>query len=68
MRRESNAEDLMSYESITVEPVSPHIGAEIGNIDLTQPLSNTQVEELHRAFAQHQVIFSAIRESRSTIR
>ncbi|MFZ0838319.1 MAG: TauD/TfdA family dioxygenase, partial [Xanthobacteraceae bacterium] len=47
----------MNYETITVEPVSPHIGAEIGNVDLTRPLSNKQVEELHRAFIQHQVIF-----------
>ena len=29
----------MSDEAITVEPVSPHIGAEIGNVDLTKPLS-----------------------------
>ena len=47
----------MIYESITVEPVSPHIGAEIGNIDLTKPLPNNQVEELHKAFIQYQVIF-----------
>src|ERR1700683_3543542 len=47
----------MSYESITVEPVSPHIGAKIGNIDLTKPLPNKQVEELHQAFTQYQVIF-----------
>jgi taurine dioxygenase len=47
----------MSYEAIKVQPISPHIGAEIGNIDLTKPLSNNQVEELHRAFIQYQVIF-----------
>ena len=47
----------MSYESITVAPSSPHIGAEIGNVDLTKPLPNKQVEELHRAFTQYQVIF-----------
>src|ERR1700744_1292905 len=47
----------MSYDAITVRPVSPHIGAEIGNIDLTRPLPNNQVEELHRAFIQYQVIF-----------
>ena len=48
---------MSSYETITVTPVSPHIGAEIGNIDLTRELSNQQVDELHRAFAQFQVIF-----------
>ena len=47
----------MEYEAITVEPLSPHIGAEIGNIDLTKPLPNKQVEELHQAFIQYQVIF-----------
>jgi hypothetical protein len=39
----------MWHESITVTPMSPNIGAEIGNIDLTQPLSNRQVQELHQA-------------------
>lgn len=47
----------MSYETITVTPVSPHIGAEIGNVDLTKPLPNKQVEELHQAFTEFQVIF-----------
>jgi len=47
----------MKYESIQVTPVTPHIGAEIGNIDLTKPLSNREVEELHQAFTEHQVIF-----------
>jgi len=28
---------------LRVEPVSPHIGAEIGNVDLTKPLANKQV-------------------------
>jgi taurine dioxygenase len=47
----------MSYQAITVAPASPHIGAEIGNIDLTKPLSNQEVSELHQAFTQHLVIF-----------
>jgi taurine dioxygenase len=47
----------MEFQEITVTPSSPHIGAEIGNIDLTRPLSNRQVEELHAAFAKHLVIF-----------
>ena len=53
----SDTSNAAAYESITVQPVSPHIGAEIGNIDLTRPLPNNQVEELHRAFIQYQVIF-----------
>ena len=43
--------------SFTVKKLSPHIGAEIGNIDLTKPLSDEQVEDLHRAFAQNCVLF-----------
>lgn len=48
---------LPSYETITVTPVSPHIGAEIGNIDLTKPLSDLQVKELKDAFHRYLVIF-----------
>jgi taurine dioxygenase len=47
----------MTYQTLTVEPLTPHIGAEIGNIDLTKPLSNHQVDELHQAFAEFGVIF-----------
>jgi taurine dioxygenase len=47
----------VEYQSITATPVSPHIGAEIGNIDLTRPLSDRQVSELRDAFARFQVIF-----------
>src|SRR5437867_329534 len=46
-----------AYETITATPASPHIGAEIGPIDLTKPLTNKEVEELHDAFARYQVIF-----------
>ena len=38
----------MTYQAISVTPCSPHIGAEIGDVDLTKPLSNQQVAELHR--------------------
>jgi taurine dioxygenase len=47
----------MSYSAISVTPISPKIGAEIGNIDLTKPLSRVEVEELHKAFTEHLVIF-----------
>ncbi|MDB5967029.1 MAG: taurine dioxygenase [Polaromonas sp.] len=47
----------MTYQHITVTPLSPNIGAEIGNIDLTAPLSPDVVEELKRAFLESQVIF-----------
>ena len=45
------------YKTITVTPSSPHIGAEIGNIDLTKPLSPEQIAEVKDAFTRHLVIF-----------
>jgi taurine dioxygenase len=50
-------EIMRSYETITVEPSSPHVGAEIGNIDLRETLSNRQVDEVHQALLDHGVIF-----------
>ncbi len=47
----------MHYEHITATPLSPHIGAEIGNIDLTRPLSDRQIAEVQHAFLRYQVIF-----------
>lgn len=46
-----------AYETITVEPLTRHIGAQIGGIDLTQPLSTQQVADVRRALLAHQVIF-----------
>ncbi len=47
----------MSYETITVTPLSPVIGGEISGIDLTKPLANQQVHELHQALADYVAIF-----------
>jgi taurine dioxygenase len=47
----------MGYETIRVTRLSPHLGAEIGDIDLTQPLSNRQVHDLHEALTENLVIF-----------
>src|SRR6516162_5648938 len=47
----------MGYESISVTPVTPRIGAYVEGVTLAKPLSNRQVEELHQALAQHQVLF-----------
>lgn len=47
----------MDFETITVMPSTPHIGAEIANIDLTNPLSNRQVQEVHEALLKFGVIF-----------
>ena len=45
------------YRAITVKRCSPTIGAEIGNIDLTRPLSDLELAELKRAFCENLVIF-----------
>jgi taurine dioxygenase len=47
----------MSYHTIEAQKLTPTLGAIIGGVDLAKPLSNTQVEDLHAAIADHQVIF-----------
>jgi taurine dioxygenase len=44
------------FETITVDKLTPIIGAEIGGIDLARP-SNRQMDEIHRALAENLVIF-----------
>ena len=43
--------------SIDISRVTPAIGAEISGIDLSRPLSNSEVSALHDALMAHQVIF-----------
>lgn len=45
------------YETITVTPYSPDVGAVVGDIDLTRPLPDKQLAELRRAFLAHGVLF-----------
>ena len=47
----------MAYDAIEVKPMTRRIGAEIFGVDLGQPLSNRQYEEVHQALMEHQVIF-----------
>jgi len=47
----------MGYETIKVTRVTPRVGATVEGITLSKPLSNRQVEELHQALAEHQVLF-----------
>ncbi len=47
----------MAYETISVTPVSPNIGGLVGGIDLTAPLGERVVEDLHDALMEHQVLF-----------
>ena len=44
------------YETITVDKLTPVIGAEIGKVDIGNP-TNQQMEEIHRALAENLVIF-----------
>ncbi len=47
----------MNCETITVTPASPHVGAEIGHIDLTRALEERQVREVREAITAHGVLF-----------
>ncbi len=47
----------MTYRHIRVEPISPHVGAEIAGIDLAQALADETFAEIRRAFGQYGVLF-----------
>jgi len=46
-----------AYRRITVDPLTPAIGAEIGGVDLAAPLDDTTFAEIADALARHLVIF-----------
>ncbi|WP_085700384.1 TauD/TfdA family dioxygenase [Pseudomonas sp. B26(2017)] len=50
------AEQRAPYRHITVERITPIIGAEIGGVDLSQPLSDEQLAEIRRAFLENHVV------------
>jgi taurine dioxygenase len=45
------------YRTLTVEQLTPLIGAELGGVDLSQPLSAEQQDEIRRALAENLVVF-----------
>lgn len=47
----------MTTGPITIRPITPLIGAEIEGIDLSQPLDNATLSDLHQAWMRHQVLF-----------
>ena len=47
----------MANETMRVTPVTPHVGADVDGISLSKPLSNREVEDLHQALVEHQVLF-----------
>jgi taurine dioxygenase len=55
-RYRHQADDSAPFETISVDKMTPIIGAEIGGVDLARP-SNQQMDEIHRALAENLVIF-----------
>jgi taurine dioxygenase len=51
------ADESAPYETIGVDKYTPIIGAEISGANLAQPLSNRQMDEIHRALAENCVVF-----------
>ena len=47
---------VSGYESIQVESLTPHIGAQVSGIDLTDELSNEQFSEIYRAWLDWKVL------------
>src|SRR6266849_7609563 len=47
----------MPYQTIEVKKLTPHIGAEIGGVDLSRPLGNQQFQEVHDALMENLVVF-----------
>ncbi len=45
------------YETIAIDKLTPIIGAEIAGVDLSAPLPDHQMQEIHRALAENLVIF-----------
>ena len=47
----------MSYQHIDVEPLTPTIGATVHGIDLSEPLDDAVLAEIHSAWMDHLVVF-----------
>jgi taurine dioxygenase len=45
------------YRRIAVEPLSPTVGAEIGGVDLAQPIDDRTLAEVRRALLEYKVVF-----------
>ena len=55
--REAKAAERHAYNRITVEPVTPVIGAEISGVDLRQPLDAETANEIQKALNNWRVVF-----------
>lgn len=47
----------VSYKQIEVEPLTPTIGAVVSGVDLTQPVDDALLSEIHTAWMEHLVLF-----------
>ncbi len=45
-----------TYDSFSVTPLTPHLGAEVDQLDLSQPLDETQLADVRAAFADWSVL------------
>ncbi len=46
----------MDYHTLEISTLTPHIGAEVSGVDLSQPLSNEQFSELYQAWLDWKVL------------
>lgn len=46
-----------TYRHITVSPLTPHTGAEIGGVDIASGVSDAAVREIHTALMHYNVVF-----------
>ncbi|WHS99088.1 MAG: taurine dioxygenase [Pantoea stewartii] len=44
-------------EKLAITPLGPFIGAQVGNLDVSRPLSDAQFEQLYHALLRYQVLF-----------
>ena len=56
-RYKHSPDESVPYDTITVDKLTPIIGAEVCGVDLSKPLGNQTFEEIHRALAENLVIF-----------
>ena len=45
-----------SYETLEVETLTPHIGAKVSGVDLSQPLTNEQARDVHQAWIDWKIL------------
>ena len=48
---------MAAYETITVDPLTVNIGAQVDGVDLRNPLSEQHRDEIHDALMRHLVLF-----------